>query len=205
MKNADRVNVVEQGIVVPEHTRAGRDGLLWLPRVRVEKFDGDVWGYLARALERPPTADELARATAPYEIVEDEGNLLTTAGLNRITSLIIGGGGQAYNNANTRIGVGNSNTAAAVGQTDLQAAAGASNRQFKVMDATYPQQSNGVITAKSTFATGEANFAWEEWCLDNGTADGTTVTAVMLNRKVTALGTKTSASAWAFTIAITLA
>lgn len=185
------------------------DKVFWKIAARIEKYDAATWDEAKALLERlgydrDPFSDELAALGVPYEVLDIPGNLLTTAGLTRVTSLITGGGGTAYDNANSRIGVGNSNTAAAVGQTDLQASAGSGNRQFKVMDATYPTVSAGVITWKSTFASGEANFAWEEWCIDNGTSDGTTVTAAMLNRKVTTVGTKTSASAWAFTVTLTL-
>lgn len=184
------------------------DSIQWRPVALVEKWDADQLAFVQRRTGiLAPTGDLLAAHVAPYEIVEAAGNLLTTAGLNRLTSLMIAGGGQAATNTSARLGVGNSTTAAAVGQTDLQAAAGAANRQFKIMDATYPQQSNGVLTFKSTFATGDANFAWAEWCVDIGTptvADGTTVSALMLNRKVEALGTKTSAGTWALTATITI-
>lgn len=187
---------------------AASDSLHWRPVALVEKWDADQLAFVQRRTGiLAPTGDVLAAHVAPYEVVEAVGNLLTTAGLNRLTSLMIGAGGQAATATAARLGVGNSTTAAAVGQTDLQAAAGSSNRQFKVMDSTYPQQSNGVLTFKSTFATGEANFAWQEWCVDIGTptvADGTTVSALMLNRKVESLGTKTSAGTWALTATITI-
>lgn len=184
------------------------DSIRWQPVARVEKWDADQLAYVQRRTGiLAPSGDKLAAYVAPYETVEAVGNLLTTAGLNRITSLIIAGGGQAATNTSARLGVGNSATAAAVGQTDLQAAAGAANRQFNVMDATYPTQANGVLTFKSTFATGDANFAWAEWCVDVGTptvVNGTVVSALMLNRKVESLGTKTSAGTWALTATITL-
>lgn len=187
---------------------AAADGLRWRPVALIEKWDADQLAFVQRRTGiLAPTGDVLAAHVAPYEVVEAAGNLLTTAGLNRLTSLMIGAGGQAATATAARLGVGNSTTAAAVGQTDLQAAAGAANRQFKIMDATYPQQSNGVLTFKSTFATGDANFAWQEWCVDIGTptvADGTTVSALMLNRKVESLGTKTSAGTWALTATITI-
>lgn len=181
------------------------DSIRWRPKLEVDKFTDDAVMLLARRLGRTPTGTELIESVLPREHLEVAGNLLTTAGLNRLTSLLIGAGGQALTNTATRIGVGNSATAEAVGQTDLQAAAGAANRQFKVMDATYPQQANGVVTARSTFATGEANFVWAEWGLDIGTptvADGTTVNAVLLNRKVQAMGTKASGS-WVATATVT--
>lgn len=168
---------------------AARDGILWRPVLTVEKYHGD-----------DLTVD-------PYEVVVSPGNLLTTAGLTRITSLITAAGGQGATNTSSRIGVGNSSTAEAVGQTDLQAAAGASNRYFMTMDATFPTTSAGVITWKATFGTADGNFAWNEWCIDIGTPTvtaGTTVNATMLNRKVASLGTKTSAGTWVATATITL-
>lgn len=188
-----------------------QEGIRWCPAIRVDKWDPGQVSWARDRLDLParagdPSGDELSALLAPCAVLEDAGNLLTTAGLNRLTSLLIGAGGQAVTNTSARLGVGNSTTAAAVGQTDLQAASGAGNRQFKVMDATYPTQSNGVVTLKSTFASGEANFAWEEWGVDVGTptvSDGTTVNALLLNRKVQSLGTKVSGAVWALTATIT--
>lgn len=201
--NAHSTHAAHVGVGVAAH-----DSIRWAPHVKVEKWDEKqvAWvrektGILA------PSGDIIRAHIAPLEVIEADGNLLTTAGLNRITSLIIAGGGQGATNTATRLGVGNSNTAAAVGQTDLQAAAGATNRYFMTMDATYPQQSNGVLTFKATFGTADGNFAWEEWCVDIGTptvSAGTTVNANMLNRKVQSLGTKTSAGTWALTATVTL-
>lgn len=152
-------------------------------------------------------ADADARALdlcRPDGYAESVGNLLTTAGLNRLTSLLLVAGGQGFNNANCRIGVGNSATAALVADTDLNAAAGAANRQFVQTSGAGPSQANGVVTVVRTFSTGIANFVWNEWGIDNGTVDGTAVVAVLLNHKVTSLGTKTSSAAWTFTVTITI-
>jgi hypothetical protein len=100
-----------------------------------------------------------------------------------------------FNNANSYIGVGDSTTAFAVSQTDLVAA---TNKLRKAMDATYPQGASNVITWRSTFATGDANYAWQEWGVFNASSSGT-----MLNRKVESLGTKTSAQTWQFTVTLT--
>jgi hypothetical protein len=96
-----------------------------------------------------------------------------------------------FNNANGRLGVGDSTTAFAAAQTDLQAA---TNKLRKGMDATYPQRTGNVVTARATFATGEANFAWEELAWFNAAAAGT-----MMCRKVENKGTKTSAESWELT------
>lgn len=121
---------------------------------------------------------------------------LTDAGRNLIAQAILGEAVTAFDNSNAYIGVGDSNAAFAAGQTDLQAA---TNKLRKAMDATYPSRATNVITFRSTFATGDANWAWEEWGVFNGSAGGT-----MLNRKVESLGTKTSAQSWQMTVDITV-
>lgn len=57
-----------------------------------------------------------------------------------------------------------------------------------------------VMVVQSTFGTGVANHPWNEWGLANAATGGS-----MLNRKVAALGTKTSAASWAFKAACALA
>lgn len=206
MSNSDAARGLDSAQVAAG-MRAG-DFLKWSPVATVEKYDDDQTEWVARrsGVLTPQAAQFEALGVRPYDTVVAAGNLLTTAGLNRLTSLLIAGGGQGATNTATRLGVGNSSTAAAVGQTDLQASSGSGNRQFQVMDATYPLQSNGVVTVKSTFATGEANFAWAEWCIDIGTptvSAGTTVAALMLNRAVQSLGTKASGS-WVLTATLTI-
>jgi hypothetical protein len=121
---------------------------------------------------------------------------LTNAGRDHIAADIIGEAVTEFNNANAHIGVGDSTTAFAASQTDLQAA---TNKLRKAMDATYPQRSTNVLTFRSTFATGDANFAWQEWAVFNASSTG-----VMFSRKVESLGTKTSAQSWQFTVTLTI-
>lgn len=152
--------------------------------------------------------DELAAGAKPYEVVTVDHNLLVNAGIQRALDLLFGlAVVQAYDSTHCRIGVGNDATAAANTQSDLQAAAGAANRQFQVMDATFPNRTSQTANLRSTFASGEANFVagWQEWCIDPGTAAGTTITAPMLNRKVAALGTKVAGSVWQFAASLALA
>jgi hypothetical protein len=119
---------------------------------------------------------------------------LTTAGRNAIAGLIIGTGTD-FANANAHLGVGDSLTAFAAGQTDLQAA---SNKFRRPMEATYPQLATNVIDFKSSFATGEANFAWNEVGVFNAVSAGT-----MLCRVVQSLGTKVSGT-WTLTHSVTV-
>ena len=121
---------------------------------------------------------------------------LVDSGRNHMVQATIGAAVTAFNNANAHLGVGDSSTAHAAGQTDLQAA---TNKLRKAMDATYPSGAANVITFRSTFGTGDANWAWNEWGTFNASSGGT-----MLNRKVESLGTKTSAQTWQFTVTLTV-
>jgi hypothetical protein len=157
------------------------------------------------------------RIALPYEETDWLENLLTIGGASVQWQTLIGNGGsgalQYYNNANAYLSVGDSSTAAADTQTELQAA---TNRVRKAMDATYPLHTDTTGTAgsksivfRSTYATGDANFAWNEWGLFNsaGTGGPPTTGGRMLNRAAGAglLGTKTSAATWVLTATLSLA
>ncbi len=121
---------------------------------------------------------------------------LTNAGRNDFAAVIIGDAITDFDNANAYIGVGDSTDAFDKTETDLQAA---TNKFRQGMEATYPTRATNVLTFRSLFATGDANFAWEEWAVFNASSGGT-----MLNRKVESLGTKTSAQSWQFTVTLTV-
>lgn len=123
---------------------------------------------------------------------------LTNAGRDFIAADIIGESVTEFNNANAYLGVGDSTTAFAATQTNLQAA---TNKLRKAMEATYPTRSVNVLTFRSLFGTGDANFAWQEWGVFNNVTDGS---GTMLSRKVESLGTKTSAQSWQLTATITV-
>lgn len=180
----------------------------WHAHAEVLKFDPEqvAWAR-TRIMRVDPSATALQRLGLVPEIAEVDSNLVTTAGLARRATLLIGTG-QAMTNTATRLGVGDGAGTAAVGDTDLSAAAGSTHRYFQVMDATYPSSAAAVITLQSTFGTADGNFAWNEWCIDIGTptvAAGTTVGTLMMNHKTSvAIGTKVAGSIWALRPTITL-
>lgn len=211
------------GVAVAEHDD---DDVRWHARARVDLFGVESIEACKRwhGLKREPISLELQEwalatrgSTDGDEVVPlPEGNLLTRLGLARIGNLLIGATGaasQALNATHCRLGVGDDATAAATTQTDLSAGAGSTHRQFKLVDsvAQGTGANSGVTTIIATFATGQANFAWAEWCIDGGTADGTTITSEsastpgMINRKVASLLTKTSSVVAVFTVTITIA
>jgi hypothetical protein len=203
------------------------DHLVWACDTKLEKFlvpKGIQSGIRAELeyLDRYKTLDGktsgeiqaelLAQLGVEPEVVDIHGNLLMYGGASCQWQTLIGNGtataGQSltyFNNAQAAIGVGDTNTAAVATTNDLVAT---TNKLRVAMDATFPTHTDGVVVGsasavfKSTFATGQANWAWAEWGVFNSASAGT---GRMLNRKVEALGTKTSASTWALTVTLTLA
>jgi hypothetical protein len=126
-----------------------------------------------------------------------EKNGLANAGIDELLSLGMGTGAVKFDNANAYIGVGDDNTAFAAEQTDLQAV---TNKLRKGMEATYPTYgSSQKATFKSSFGGAEANWHWQEFAVFNASTGG-----VMLNRKVSDQGTKTSGQTWVVTLEISL-
>lgn len=190
-----------------------RERLNWKAAVRVEKWDPDSveWARRRSGIVAP-SGSELARILGPDAMAEWEGNLLVNVGIQRLEDLLIGVGSiAAYTNATARLGTGNGTTAAAATDTDLSASAGSSNRWFNVMDPTFPLRSAQTLTFKSTFASGDGNYAWNEWGIDGGGASSAVVgangssTAALLNHKSSAaLGTKVAGAIWAFTATLVI-
>lgn len=120
---------------------------------------------------------------------------LTNAGRNHAAQDVVGETVTEFNNANAHVGVGDSTDIFDKTETDLQG----TSKFRQPMEATYPQRSTNVLTFRALFATGDANFAWQEWGVFNASSAG-----VMLNRKVESLGTKTSAQSWQFTVTLTV-
>jgi hypothetical protein len=159
-------------------------------------------------IEHGITSAELRRIVGDAEVYQEiAGNLLLNEGIQRLEDLLIGAGGTTYANANAYIGVGDTNTAESASQTELQATANAANRFYKAMNATYPQRTNQTVDWQSDFTTSEANFAWAEWTIAAGatsaSGSGFLVGTTNLNRKVSALGTKTTGT-WTLTGSVTI-
>lgn len=203
-----------------------RDGITWKAHAHVDKFSAAQERFaLARAQRTGDTifghrgrVVNLGALLAKYcgkpddGTADADGNILVTAGLNLITQLLIGTTtAGSIKNAQAICGVGNVNTAAAIGDTAL--GANGSSAYYQQADSTYPTQANGLMTMICTYATGNANFAWAEWCWASTTAGtitgGATLasvssgTEVMWNHKITSLGTKVS-GAWALTTTVTI-
>lgn len=206
---------------------ANHDGVKETGWCHIDKYDDDQVAYAIREAERKlrgfdwmrgPLADYHnpkkrhfdALKIRPYETVTMDGNALTTQGLAQLTNALIGTGSLVLlTSTTTRIGVGNGTTAWAAADTDLSASAGSTNRWFQIVDSAPTRVTttvtNDSVQAVATFATGDGNFAWQEWALNTSTATPSSSNAVIAgtfwNRKVASLGTKVS-GAWALTVKI---
>lgn len=194
------------------------DGLSWLAHAHVDKYSPAQTEEMRNFLGHEPTKDDWDRyAVTPHDQADVAGNLIVTAGLQRITNLIIGTGAAPFINTRAVVGVGSTATAATTGDAALGAngtvANGSVGSWYQGVDASYPTAVNGVVTAVATFASADANFAWAEWCwgiattttvVPDKTFNTATTTGVLLNHKVAALGTKASGASWVFTTTVTL-
>lgn len=169
------------------------DLAVWKCHITVAKFLGD-W----------------APESQPYAVDEYDGNMLVYGGVSAIWEMVKGSGvataGQAltyFNQGNVAIGVGNSSTATTPTMTNLQGA----SRLRKVCPSPYPEHVDGTAAAnntvrfRTTFDTGDANYAWNEAGVFNSATDAV---GRMLNRKVQSMGTKTSTSSWQITFDVSI-
>lgn len=135
----------------------------------------------------------------PFGVEEIEGNLGLNEGIQLALEIIAGidTSSAKWSNASAYLGVGDSNAAEAATQTGLQAA---TNKTYKVMDATYPQRTNQTLEWRATFGSADANYAWEEYTVVNASTD----TGKNLNRKISSKGTKASGESWVLVLQITM-
>jgi len=211
-------------------TTATRDNdtLHWRPAVHIDKYSDDQTAWANARLGRLFLPGTIRRGVSPryrnllrraLELTGEpelgyagsHGNLLVTAGLDAITKLLIASGAPQAFSGPTRaiVGVGATSTAATIADTALGADGGSA--YYQGCDSANPTQSNGVITTVCTFTTGNANFAWAEWCWATCTGSitpGATLSGVatgtkLWNHKIQSLGTKVSGS-WVLTATVSI-
>lgn len=142
------------------------------------------------------TARKLA-GLEPDEVAVETQNIILDVGANEMLKLITGTGGTAYSNANTYLYVGTDSSPENASQNGVLATG--NNRAYATVDAGYPTVSGRQMIYRASFGDDEANFAWNEASIVNGTG----VNAIAMNRKVASLGTKTTGS-WTLQITISL-
>jgi len=188
-----------------------------------KRFDADQIAWTLKRMEREyahrflarnagrnggfvePTFEDFQRfGVVPFNETEFFGNVITTSGYTRLSNLLTNQGGtQALDATHTRIGVGDGTTAVANTDTDLSALSGSTHRLFNVVTGA---GTVGTLTLAfvASFATGDANFHWQEFGIDVGnTAQGTTVASLLFNHALSDQGTKPNTQVWTATATIT--
>jgi hypothetical protein len=139
------------------------------------------------------------------ETVEADGNLLLIGGVSAIWQMLIGNGtatggaGADVLQQRQRPDLRGDREHGGGGHADDAHGAGGEGdgRHVPAAHGQTGTAGSKTITFRSTFASADANQAWNEWGIDNGTR--------MLNRKVAANGTKASGQTWQFTVTVALA
>jgi len=163
-----------------------------------------------RAAVRRDVAGELAEfhrdvrsgRLKPYEI-EEAWNVMLQTGLLQLLDILKGTSALHFNATDNKIGIGNDATAAVATQTDLIGA----SKTYVAMDSGWPKTRTddgalgyGVWQSKSTFASGDANYAWAEAVIKNTNVSS----GFCLCRAATGWGTKAAGSIWVATHSLTL-
>lgn len=192
-------------------TDSGRGTTLWT----VERWDAEqaAWAQSRRARylsERilaarpePVQADFHALKVEPYSVSSTLGNVITNAGWQALLRAATSGASSPLSFSSTvgRLGVGDGTTSPVAADTDLSALSGSTHRLFKLMGAapTVGTTTNRTWTFVATFGGSDFNQAWQEFGIDSGTADSTTVTAPLLNHALSNQGSKSSGQVWTAT------
>jgi hypothetical protein len=175
----------------------------------IEKWDDDQTRWLHRKMNLPQSVTIPGRIfrtfdLIPYEEFTYNGNLITRAGWNQ---LFVGGfagtTGTKFSATVGRIGIGTSTSAASAADTALTSIAGlsGSGSNWILCGATPTLSTAGTPCTAifvATFGANDAVGAWQEFAVDQGTANSTagtpTVTAVapMMNHS-TNIGAGTKA------------
>lgn len=194
--------------------------ITWTAHASVYKWDVEQYDWVSRKYGLVnPDLMQYSDIVKPYEVVDAPGNLLTYVGLAYLLSNITGvtstTSAQILANGYVPVAVGDGGgtvPTAAVTDSDLTASV---NKYYNPIDAAYPAvgaagATAGVITVQSTFTSGVANFAWNEWGIYGCPAgfsigQSTTPSGVtMINHKGASLGTKTSSNVWTLSATLTL-
>lgn len=170
---------------------------------KIFKFK-DPDGGIAKQLQAGTKIEDIINQQPEAYIGQEtiEGNVALLEGLYLLTGIISGldTSSPKWDSSNAYIGVGDGTASESNTQTGLQG----TNKLYKAMDAGYPQRAANASASpqfvkwRATFGGTEANFAWNEFTVANGSSDA----AVNLNRKVTSKGTKSSGETWTLELEI---
>jgi hypothetical protein len=146
--------------------------------------------------------DSLFRnGSSPYETVEIPNNGLENVGINELWTILCNAPTtDLFDATHAFLGVGESNAGFDAAHTDLQGV----TLVWVGMDPAFPTYGTSQKAVwQATFGALVANQVWAEFAVANA-ADGGATTGVILNRKVSAQGTKTAGQVWQLKLEISL-
>lgn len=195
--------------------------------VMLKAMRGDAPTYFSNANACIGVGDSSSSVTSAQ--TDLQGTLasgVTITGATNATPIVITAAAHGYNNGDTVTITGVSGNTSANGTwvianktTDTFELVGSigigaytsggtvqkGNRFRQHMDSTYPKVgvadglADNQIQFRATFTSAQANWAWNEWGVFNAFVGGS-----MLNRSISAQGTKASPATWTFSILITI-
>lgn len=197
---------LEVGVRAPHH-----DFVAVSTTLLVQRWDAEATDWLrARYPAGDLTPERFGQyRIRPYSVTEDvDCNLVVQNGWIALLGGVAGTTmSPKFGAANARVGVGTSSTAAAFAQTTLIGDTGAasSTSYFKLCSGA-PTIATGsapvTLTFTAVFGSAVANFAWNEFGSDAGTADSVsnaTTGGTFFNRGVSAQGSKVGGQTWTAT------
>jgi hypothetical protein len=202
-KGSESVKSVE----VKEIKETGKVSPVWT----IHKFN-DEDGKVAAFTRQGHSADEASKVFADRYLGVNKfaGNVLLNGGITIMWNLIGAAGATSFTAAHARLGVGNDNTHSGDATQTGLIATGAANVRYQIVDST-------TVTAQSiawqaTYTGAIANFLWTEFGADDDAVDGSgfAVTSYsagvigMMDRLVSAQGTKVAGQTWILTLTVTL-
>lgn len=176
----------------------------------VRRWDADQTRWLHNRISREPIAlDFDLYGVKPYSVTAHKDcNLIVHTGWAALLGGVAGTSiGTKFSSSAGRIGVGTSSTAATAGDTALggDTGSGSTTSYYQLCGAAPTITTNvapATLVFTATFGTGVANFAWNEFGIDNYTASSVTTTgtsSVFFNHGISAQGTKASGQTWNMT------
>jgi hypothetical protein len=163
--------------------------------------DAAVWKVKWK-IEKWMTDEDLAAGMSPYDSCTIDGNILTVSGVQEMWRLITGIGGTTFGSGNAKLYVGSGTTAASSSDTDLVAGSASAGKTAVAQDTGFPTIAGNTVTYRSTFGSTSGNHDWQEVGVING-ALPISSSVILLNRKLSSLGTKTTGS-WQLSLSIQL-
>jgi hypothetical protein len=178
--------------------------------ILVRRWDADATAYARNRLGWEPDAVDFDfLGIKPYSSTFDHDcNLIVHAGWAALLGGIAGTSiGTKFSNTAGRVGVGTSSTAATAADVQLGGDTGGSSTTsyYQLVSGTptiTTSTAPATLVFAATFGSGNANFAWNEFGIDNGTASSVTTTStgyVFINHGISAQGTKASGQTWNIT------